>query len=291
MLPAARFGDFHACPAPTHGGGPVIALPTARVLTNSRAQARGTDLAACAGPADFIVTGAATVKVGGQPAARLSDKTMHGGVVAVGAGNVMIGGPTAGVTLGDPAAAAKDCAALADTRHTPGRRGQSYGNCGIEAWRAIINRQRAADGLPPLTEDDAMQRALELGVAGHDPAKPWAYGATSADGRVKLLQDQGVDASAEPGSSAAVQQAVAERRGVSASVYPYWYWPGWTGVQPDAQHEIQITGVEFDENGNVKAYIISDSGLGQCSLRVSASDFVYAQIPGAPITVTKQPVR
>src|SRR5580700_3468594 len=201
MNPAARFGDFHFCPAPTHAGGPVLSPPTGMVLTNGLPQARGADPALCAGPVDFIVMGAATVKIHGQPAARMTDKTMHGGLISFGSGNVMIGGPTAGVTLGDPDAAAKDCAALAATRHTPGSPHQSYGNCGIEAWRAIINRQRAADGLPPLTEDDALARAIGLGAAAHDPDKPWSYGSTTVDDRVKLLGDQGVDASAEPWST------------------------------------------------------------------------------------------
>jgi uncharacterized Zn-binding protein involved in type VI secretion len=261
------------------------------VDTNGVPQARGGDPAICSGPVDFIVTGSGTVTIRSKPAARTTDRTLHKGFVSGGSGNVVIGGPAVGVTLGDPEGAKEDCAALAAGRHTPGASRQSCGNCGIEAWRGAINRARAARGLPPLSEDEALQRAIALGVAGHDPAKPWALGATSAPGRVKLLEDQGVAAQTEPGSPENIQQAVAEKRGVTASVHPYWYWPAWTRVQPDAAHEIQITGVEFDENGNVKAYIVTDSGLGECRLRIPAADFGYAQIPGAPITVTKHPIR
>jgi len=64
MPPAARIGDFHACPlvnvAQPHVGGPVA-------------------------------MGCPTVMIGGMPAARLGDMTVHGGVVAAGFPLVMIG--------------------------------------------------------------------------------------------------------------------------------------------------------------------------------------------------------
>jgi uncharacterized Zn-binding protein involved in type VI secretion len=289
MLAAARRNDFHACPA--HPGGDICAPFTSEVETNGFPQARAGDPALCGGPVDFLVTGSGTVTVRSKPAARVTDKSMHKGAVMVGSLNVKIGGPTVGVMLGDPDAAEQDCAALAATRHTPGQTRQSYGNCGIEASRAAINRARAARGLPPMTEDEALQRGIALGVAGHDPAKPWALGATDANGRVKLLKDQGVDASTEPGTPENIAQRVAEGRGVSASVYPYWYWPAWAHSKLDAQHEIGITGVEFDENGNVKAYIVTDSALGDCHLRIDAATWAYTHIPNTSITVTNHAIR
>jgi hypothetical protein len=51
-----------------------------------------------------------------------------------------------------------------------------------------------------------------------------------------------------------------------------------------------ITGVEYDENGKVSGYILNDTGLGRCGLRVSAADFSLAQQPRAGITVTKAPL-
>ena len=39
-----------------------------------------------------IVKGSATVTIGGRPAARMGDQTAHGGVIAAGAPDVMIGG-------------------------------------------------------------------------------------------------------------------------------------------------------------------------------------------------------
>ena len=54
--------------------------------------ARATDLAQCTGPPDAIASGSATVLIGGLPAARMGDPTVHGGSIAAGAPTVLIGG-------------------------------------------------------------------------------------------------------------------------------------------------------------------------------------------------------
>jgi uncharacterized Zn-binding protein involved in type VI secretion len=46
----------------------------------------------CVGPPDVIAKGSLTVIVGGQPAARMGDMTVHGGVIVIGLPTVMIGG-------------------------------------------------------------------------------------------------------------------------------------------------------------------------------------------------------
>jgi uncharacterized Zn-binding protein involved in type VI secretion len=93
--PAARITDFHVCPAfngtQPHIGGPVRAgHPT--VLIGGKRAARAGDPCTCAGPSDVIATGSATVTIGGLPAARMLDKTAHGGVIVTGVLNVLIGG-------------------------------------------------------------------------------------------------------------------------------------------------------------------------------------------------------
>jgi uncharacterized Zn-binding protein involved in type VI secretion len=50
------------------------------------------DMATCVGPPDSIIIGSVTVLIGGQPAARMGDQTVHGGVIAVGFPQVLIGG-------------------------------------------------------------------------------------------------------------------------------------------------------------------------------------------------------
>jgi uncharacterized Zn-binding protein involved in type VI secretion len=46
----------------------------------------------CVGPPDSIVMGSTTVLIQGKGAARMGDKTAHGGTIAVGCPTVLIGG-------------------------------------------------------------------------------------------------------------------------------------------------------------------------------------------------------
>jgi uncharacterized Zn-binding protein involved in type VI secretion len=52
--------------------------------------ARVGDMLICTGPPDTIITGSATVLIGGMPAARMGDSTAHGGVIIMGYPNVII---------------------------------------------------------------------------------------------------------------------------------------------------------------------------------------------------------
>ena len=97
MFPAARIGDLHVCPMATpgtppvpHVGGPVtMGCPT--VMIGFMPAARVGDLATCVGPPDAIAMGSMTVMIGFMPAARMGDLTVHGGTVAVGFPQVLIG--------------------------------------------------------------------------------------------------------------------------------------------------------------------------------------------------------
>lgn len=97
MPPAARVGDMHLCPlvnpggAP-HTGGPIAGPGAATVLIGGMPAARAADLATCAGPPDVLVPGSSTVLIGGMPAVRAGDTTAHGGTVLAGLPTVMIGG-------------------------------------------------------------------------------------------------------------------------------------------------------------------------------------------------------
>jgi len=98
MLPAARVSDTHVCPMSDgpkpHVGGPIIPPAATKTLIGGPFAARVSDMATCAGPPDIISQGAATVLIQGLPAARLSDKTVHGGAIVTGLFTVLIGGPT-----------------------------------------------------------------------------------------------------------------------------------------------------------------------------------------------------
>lgn len=95
MPPAARINDLHVCPMTTgtvpHVGGPVIGPGAATVLIGGMPAAVVGDTATCTGPPDAIVAGSASVMIGGKPAARLGDSTTHGGTIVLGDFTVMIG--------------------------------------------------------------------------------------------------------------------------------------------------------------------------------------------------------
>jgi len=97
--PAARLTDMHACPMQTpglppipHVGGPIVGPGVPNVLICNMPAAVVGDSCTCVGPPDTIVTGSATVQIGGMPAARIGDSTVHGGSIVVGCPNVIIGG-------------------------------------------------------------------------------------------------------------------------------------------------------------------------------------------------------
>jgi uncharacterized Zn-binding protein involved in type VI secretion len=100
MPAAARLTDLHTCPMQTpagpvqipHVGGPITGPGAATVLIGGLPAACVGDSCVCVGPPDTIVKGSATVLIGGKPAARMGDSTAHGGTIAVGFPTVQIGG-------------------------------------------------------------------------------------------------------------------------------------------------------------------------------------------------------
>jgi uncharacterized Zn-binding protein involved in type VI secretion len=73
-----------------HVGGPVImGCPT--VMIGFMPAARVGDPLMCVGPPDAVAMGSMTVFIGGMPAARMGDMTVHGGVIAAGFPQVMVG--------------------------------------------------------------------------------------------------------------------------------------------------------------------------------------------------------
>jgi uncharacterized Zn-binding protein involved in type VI secretion len=99
MPPAARLTDMHVCPMVTpglppipHVGGPVIGPGVPTVLIEKLPASVIGDSCICVGPPDTIAKGSSSVMIGGKPAARLGDSTVHGGSIVLGAFTVMIGG-------------------------------------------------------------------------------------------------------------------------------------------------------------------------------------------------------
>lgn len=97
MPPAARVTDMHVCPMVNpgpvpHVGGPILPPGAATVLIGGMPAAVVGDLCVCVGPPDTIAAGSGTVFIGGKPAARMGDATAHGGTIVGGYPPVIIGG-------------------------------------------------------------------------------------------------------------------------------------------------------------------------------------------------------
>ena len=71
---------------------PEASTSNGTVKIGGQPAARATDKCDCKGPTDTIAKGSATVKIGGLMAARQGDSTAHGGVIAAGCPTVQIGG-------------------------------------------------------------------------------------------------------------------------------------------------------------------------------------------------------
>lgn len=97
--PAARIGDMHTCSNSKHVGGPITGPGCPTILIGGMPAAVMTDLCTCKGPPDTIVIGSTGVLFGGKPAARLGDKSAHGGVIVAGCATVLIGDKAGGMPL------------------------------------------------------------------------------------------------------------------------------------------------------------------------------------------------
>lgn len=159
-LMAARTGDNHPCPL--HGGGPIIANPHP-VTCEGVTIATGGDRCTCVGPVDAIVTGSASVRVGGQPVARDVAVDARGRAGAPLAARVTVGGPAGGATVGNTRAAGATCQQAAATRAW-GSTQQSAGNCGVESSRQVITRAGGdhSNGWALLTTSPAPPRVQRM---------------------------------------------------------------------------------------------------------------------------------
>jgi uncharacterized Zn-binding protein involved in type VI secretion len=254
------------------------------VVVNGLPVARATDALACAGPGaapDFIVTGSTTVLINGLPAARQLDMTMHGpGQVIVGSLNVIIGGPTGGAALGNMEAGEARFLSAAEGRSSK-RTQQSYGNCGIESARQIIAQATGST----ISEDGLLNDSVSHNEAVNstDPTK---LGGSWNSTRQSLLERHFVPSSSAPNSLPSIVQAVAERRGVISSHDVSVLW----GPTQAGGHAVVVTGLTYNDSGELENVVINDTGTGQASRHVPAKQFEDSLLPGADANVTDAPI-
>lgn len=230
------------------------------------------------------MTGAATVLIGNQPAGRATEKTLHGPGVLVGASpDVLIGGPSTGATLGGGASALGACMAAAAGRSS-GSQKQTWGNCGIESIRQIINQATGANLDDKTLADDAVAH----GDTPERTPRDHSFGGTNPADRRALLERHGVPSSEVLASPADLVQAVAEERGVITSHDAGLLWddPRYNG----SGHAVVMTGVTFDEDGQPKSVTFNDTGTGECGNTIAADQFFGSLRPWRPANITDRPI-
>ncbi|HVB17343.1 MAG TPA: PAAR domain-containing protein [Stellaceae bacterium] len=276
---------MHICPAVTgvvpHVGGPIIPPCAPTVLTGFLPQARIGDLLTCTGPPDVITSGSATVIVAGQPAARISDSTVHGGVITLGLPTVIIGdGGAARAAL-----SAAQARAIVGNAAFPGQ--QNFGNCGVQSVGEIVflaTGQRLGEA--PLLNSAVAQGLANAGT----PGAPATRGGTSAAARRTLLQQNGVASTVVTTSQAALGTAIQNRQGVIINVDAGTLWGN--PAQVGSGHAVVVTGGTFDAHGNLQTVTVNDTGAGTVSNMPAATlmNAANARAGGSQMNVTRDPV-
>jgi uncharacterized Zn-binding protein involved in type VI secretion len=264
-----------------HVGGPILPPCAPTVLTGFIPQARIGDLLTCVGPPDVIVTGSATVIVAGQPAARITDKTVHGGVIVVGLPTVIIGdGGAAPASI-----SAAQARAILGNAAFPGP--QNFGNCGVQSVGEIVflaTGQR-------LAEVPLLNSAVTSGLAGAGtPGAPATRGGTSAAARRTLLQQNGVASTVVTTSQAALGTAIQNRQGVIINVDAGTLWGN--PAQVGSGHAVVVTGGTFDGAGNLQTVTVNDTGAGTVSNMPAATlmTAANARAGGSQMNVTQNAI-
>jgi uncharacterized Zn-binding protein involved in type VI secretion len=288
--PAARIGDPHTCslsdgPKP-HVGGMITGPGAPTVLIGNQPAARLGDIAVCVSPApNMIAIGAFPVPIANSPAARQTDKTAHGGSISIGFPTVEIG--LAG-TAGNPPVGTKMCQAAAAGRSS-GTTRQSYSNCGVESSRQVINQATGAN----LSENGLLTNAINSGNAGGTPggALAFANGGTGAAGRQAILASNGVASSVQATNATNLGLAMSRGQGAVVNLDAGVLWAP-SATPPGSLHAITVTGVEYDDAGNVVAVIVNDTGTGQCGQRIPAAKFNQATAahPNSQLNVTNNAI-
>jgi uncharacterized Zn-binding protein involved in type VI secretion len=295
---AARLMDLSVCSS--HGAVGMILASGYNVFINKMFAAKAGDMSLSTNPLcpiDYIVTGAAQVLINTKPAARTLSKMMHGGIVVGMSPDVLIGGDSAGVTLGNPDAAQRMCEKAATSRDpTNGRpMQQSYAqNCGCESARMLLNQANGTN-----VGEQKFLGCTQINK--QSTGKNDDQGRTTTDQRSKLLDNeqsppcvpgQGLPNSQVPQTqngqmSPEMQQAVANGQGVIAASDV----DGLDGKTPvDKGHSVIVSGLQYDANGNLVAVNIVDTGTGNCNRVVGAQTFANSLNKNAGANVTNKPV-
>jgi uncharacterized Zn-binding protein involved in type VI secretion len=272
--------------------------------------AAGADLHLCLTPwpipphaLGIDIQGSPTVLVNGFRIGRQGDQLLE----AIGGTNSITGGcPTvlvgaAGIVGNVPAGQAACVAARAGrnpppgaldpngNQIQPGTAGQSYNNCGCETSRQLINQATPAN----ISQEALLNQAMAGGQASQVPGNLYASGGTNPQTRQQILANNGVPSHLENRTMGNLEASVAAGQGNIVVVDSQTLWTNGTTPPSTGDHVVVVTGVEYDDNGNVKSVIINDTGAGTCSQKVPANVWNQATAPAIgnwQTNVTDKPV-
>jgi uncharacterized Zn-binding protein involved in type VI secretion len=302
-----------------HVGGPLI-LGSFTVLVGDMPQSRVTDMLICVGPPDTVVMGCTTVMVGMAGAGGLLGLLKGLALAGLSVLKRLFGGgyPRAvlqpdGSTLteyssnihlsGSPVQQGRNVSelnaireghggnklldSLGSARHPvtvnvigdpararalfPGK--QHYENCVLQSSQQII---REATGRN-YTETEMENVATHPVDSGYT-----RKGGTPYAGLATPLNNAGVPAHTEPGTTANVDQALANGQGVVSThdAGTLWNDPAYAG----GGHAVVTTGAVQDSNGNTLGYVINDTGSGEAGRTLSAADYQNSQLSDIVVT-------
>ena len=92
MPKAARLNDPHQCPSGVMGTLTANLGPMKVTIESSPAAVVGTIATPCFAGPNAVQNGSSKVTIGGRPAARVGDMTIHGSKITLGSTKVTIGG-------------------------------------------------------------------------------------------------------------------------------------------------------------------------------------------------------
>jgi uncharacterized Zn-binding protein involved in type VI secretion len=297
--PAARIGDMLMCTTPqttpaalphAPAGVPISAVGAATVLIGGEPAARMGDFSLCPTPApvpNAIMRGAFPVPIMNMPAARMTDSgtAPHAGVIMPPCCPTVLIGLSG--TTGNPRIGKLACEAAADGRSSKKTR-QSYENCGVESSRQIINQANRT----AVDEKSLLQNAINNGWADGTPGMPPAAadGGTSAAGRAAILRSAGVNSTVQVNTLENLGLASSRGQGLIANLDPALLWGQGT---PGKGHAVAVTGVKYDDAGNVTHVVINDTGTGKCGQEVDVATWnkaVAGKVGGSSLNVTNTPI-
>lgn len=272
--------------------------------------AAGADIHACAtlwpvpphGPG-VDIQGSPTVMANTFRLARQDDKLLEaiGGTSSIVGGclNVLVG--CAGITGNVPAGQAACVAVRAGRNPPPGTldpngnqlqphtAGQSYNNCGCETSRQLINQATPAN----ISQETLLNQAMAGGQATQVPGNLYQSGGTNPQTRQQILANNGVPSHLEDRTMGNLEASVAADKGSIVVVDSQTLWTNGTTPPSTGDHVVVVTGVEYDDDGNVKSVVINDTGAGTCSQKVPVNVWNQATSPAIgnwQTNVTDKPV-